>query len=152
MTPGEERYCFKESDKLYIFYDKDEFYKTLKRFLFLSQTKSLKSLASYLGLPFGDILSYIKNLSIPVDWVLRMVFNLYEKIEKHRFDNAQKEEILCFNARYGFFIKNLSQADKDKLTVAMEKALFFSSPMVIDERVRKYLDYVNELLNKGSRD
>ena len=34
----------------------------------------------------------------------------------------------------------------------MEKALFFSSPMVIDERVRKYLDYVNELLNKGSRD
>ena len=60
MTPGEERYCFKESDKLYIFYDKDEFYKTLKRFLFLSQTKSLKSLASYLGLPFGDILSYIK--------------------------------------------------------------------------------------------
>lgn len=150
MTPDGKKDGFKQNDKRYIFYDKEEFYNTIRRFLFLSRSDSLDALSLYLGIPPNDFFEQIQNFTIPVDWVLRMGFRLYEMVSMIHSDNLEcslnNSEI--FERRYKKFRTQLNGQETKKLAHSVEKALLFSNPVLVDEATRKYLNSLDDLLKK----
>lgn len=154
MTSGGKNYCFKENDRCYVFYDKEGFYNTVKRLLFVSRSESLNALADSLGISFDDMINEIEKYSIPVDWILRMGFKFYEMIKAFHSDMLQSGISSClrFNEGYANFIGQLSADDKKKLAKSMEKALLFPTPLLIDETTRKYLDSLSAFINNLTRD
>lgn len=150
MTPDGKKDDFKEKDKLYIFYDKEEFYNTITRFLFLSRSDSLDKLSLYLGIPSNDVFEQIKKCTIPVDWVLRMGFRLYEMVSMIHSDNLEcsLNNSEMFDQRYKKFRIQLDGQEAKKLTHSVEKALLFSHPLLVDEATRKYLNSLDVLLKK----
>lgn len=154
MMPGGKNCCFKENDKRYVFYDKEEFYNTIKRFFFLSQSASLQALAAYLDIPFNDMILEIKRTSIPVDWVLRMGFKLYEMIETIHSETLKTtiQRSVGFTKRYECFVRQLHPGDKKKLTESMEKVVLFDNPFVIDKATKLYMDNLNSLVHPLTRD
>lgn len=150
MTPDEKKARFRETDRHYVFYDKEEFYNVVKRFLFLSKSDSMKSLADYLDISVKDCMDAIQNCIIPVDWVLRMGFRLYEMINalscngpEYRVKNVPR-----FHVRYERFIGQLNEANKKKLTESVEKALLFDNPLAVDDATRKYLSNMAVLIKE----
>lgn len=154
MRPDGKKDGFKQNDKLYVFYDKEEFYNIINRFLFLSRSDSLDALSLYLGIPSNDVFKQIKNCTIPLDWVLRMGFRLYEMVSMIHFDNREYllDNFEMFEQRYKKFRIELDGQEVKKLALSVEKALLFSNPLLVDETTRKYLNSLDDLLKKqGNR-